>query len=175
MESSEELTNTFLAFSRRTLIQEMWPRLNTCLDGLTEDQVWWRPNEASNSIGNLLLHLNGNIRQWILQSLGGLANQRDRDSEFAQRDRIPLAQVRSQLDSTLRQVDELLQRLSTEDLLRRHNIQVSPDVPAIEAIYHVIEHFAMHYGQILYVAKLLTGSGFDFYAYLNKPQESTSY
>ncbi|HZQ52414.1 MAG TPA: DUF1572 family protein [Bryobacteraceae bacterium] len=168
MDASQELSNTFLSFSRQKLIGEMWPRLCSCLDELTEEQIWWRPNEASNSIGNLLLHLNGNVRQWILQSIGSVENVRDRNSEFSQRDVIPSAELRVALDATLRQVDGVLQKLTSQDLLRKHHIQVYEDVAALDAIYHVVEHFAMHYGQILYVAKLIRGKDLGFYAHLNQ-------
>jgi uncharacterized damage-inducible protein DinB len=169
MDASLELSNAFLSFSRQKLIGEMWPRLCSCLDELTEEQIWWRPNEASNSIGNLLLHLNGNVRQWILQSIGGVENVRDRDSEFRQRTRIPSAELRAALEATLREVDSVLRKLTVHDLLRKHQIQVYENVLALDAIYHVVEHFAMHYGQILYIAKLIGGKDLGFYAHLNKP------
>jgi uncharacterized damage-inducible protein DinB len=169
MDASLELSNAFLSFSRQKLIGEMWPRLCSCLDELTEEQIWWRPNESSNSIGNLLLHLNGNVRQWILQSIGCVENVRDRDSEFSQRERIPVPEMRAALDTTLQQVDSVLQKLTAQDLLRKHHIQAYENVLALDAIYHVVEHFAMHYGQILYIAKLIGGKDLGFYAHLNKP------
>ena len=84
-EGRDELHHAFVKFSREKLKDEYWPRICRCLDSLTEEQIWWRPNETSNSVGNLLLHLNGNMRQWILAPLGGIANTRDRDAEFAER------------------------------------------------------------------------------------------
>ena len=169
MEASEALKENFIAFSREKLIQEMWPRLCSSLDGLTDEQIWWRPNEASNSIGNLLLHLNGNVRQWVLQALGGIQNIRDRDTEFRQREPIPVSELRAKLDATVQEVDLLLERLTVEDLLQKHNIQVYEAVPGMDAIYHVVEHFSMHYGQILFIAKLIRGRELGFYAYLNNP------
>jgi uncharacterized damage-inducible protein DinB len=168
MHAANELRDAFISFSRQKLIGEMWPRLCSCLDGLSDEQIWWRPNEASNSIGNLLLHLNGNVRQWILQALGNVENVRHRDSEFQQRGPIPASELRAALDGTLREVDTILEHLTVEDLLRRQAIQVYEDVPAMEAIYHVVEHFAMHYGQILYISKLVRGEDLGFYAHLNK-------
>jgi uncharacterized damage-inducible protein DinB len=168
MDATRELTDAFLSFSREKLIREMWPRLRASLDGLSNDQIWWRPNEASNSIGNLLLHLNGNVRQWILQGIAGIENLRDRDSEFNARTAVPVSELVSALDRTLSEVDAVLEKLTSEDLLRRHDIQVYRDVPAIDAIYHVVEHFAMHYGQILYISKLLRGADLGFYAHLRE-------
>jgi uncharacterized damage-inducible protein DinB len=167
MDRSAELTSTFTSFSRQKLVHEMWPRLCTCLEGLSDEQIWWRPNEASNSIGNLLLHLNGNLRQWILQAIGGVENVRDRDLEFRQREAIPVLELRARLEATLQAIDSVLGRLTAEDLVRKHEIQVYRGVSAMDAIYHVVEHFAMHYGQVLYISKLVSGKDLGLYAYLN--------
>ena len=153
-------------------MEEMWPRLCSCLDGLTEEQLWWRPNPASNSIGNLLLHLNGNVGQWILQGLGGAPGERNRDAEFAERGPVDAGKLRQTLERTLKQVDLLLARLSEQDLLQHRDIQVYSNVTGIEAIYHVVEHFAMHYGQILYISKLIRGEGLGFYQHLDPKPEA---
>ena len=71
----------FLRFSRGKLLDEYWPRLRRAVESLTPEQVWWRPNEASNSIGNLLLHLNGNVRQWAIASFAGRDDQRNRPAD----------------------------------------------------------------------------------------------
>src|ERR1700688_2069784 len=63
---SHMVTAAFLEFSRRKLLEEYWPRLRVSVESLTDEQMWWRPNQASNSAGNLILHLNGNVRQWLL-------------------------------------------------------------------------------------------------------------
>ncbi|MFL6353671.1 MAG: DinB family protein [Bryobacteraceae bacterium] len=129
--------------------------------------LWWRPNEASNSIGNLLLHLNGNIRQCIVAPLGGIANTRDRDAEFAERGQVDTATLRSALEQTLKECDGILSGLSTADLLETYTIQRYGGITALDAIYHVVEHFSMHCGQILYVTKLLSGMDLGFYQQLN--------
>ena len=79
------VTGMFLAFSRWKLIEQYWPRLRGSVESLTPEQTWWRPNEASNSIGNLVLHLNGNVRQWLVAAFTGLEDNRDRPGEFAER------------------------------------------------------------------------------------------
>lgn len=149
-------------------MEEMWPRLCSCLDELSDEQIWWRPNQASNSVGNLLLHLNGNLRQWVLQALGGVENVRDRTSEFEASGPAPGSELRAKLEATLREIDTLLQRLTPQDLLTKHDIQVYQDVPGMQAIYHVVEHFSMHYGQILYISKLVRAEDLGFYANLNQ-------
>lgn len=165
-ETAKELQLEFLKFSRDKL-KEYWPRVCACLDSLTDDQIWWRPNEASNSIGNLLLHLNGNIRQWILAPLGGIANTRDRDAEFTERRKLEKSILRRALDETLQEFDRILEGLSSADLLKTHTIQRYESVTGLAAIYHVVEHFSMHYGQILYIAKMVTGDDLGFYRQLS--------
>ena len=161
-----ELTRSFLDISRHRLIQEFWPRIGTCLESLTDEQVWWRPNESSNSVGNLLLHLNGNVTQWILSALGGIDDKRNRDAEFAEREHLPVAVLRDTVGVTLAEVDKVLSGLTVADLLRRHTIQ-GYEVSGMEAVYHVVEHFGMHYGQILYITKLVTGGDLGFYRHLS--------
>jgi uncharacterized damage-inducible protein DinB len=162
-----ELQETFVKFSREKLKDEYWPRICCCIDSLTEEQIWWRPNDASNSIGNLLLHLNGNVRQWILAPLGGIGNTRDRDAEFTQRRQLSTAALRSALDQTLKDADQILSGLKTADLLKTYTIQRYESITALAAIYHVVEHFSMHCGQILYVTKLLSGTDLGFYRQLS--------
>ncbi len=161
-----ELQQAFVKFSREKLSDEYWPRICHCLDSLTEQQIWWRPNETSNSIGNLLLHLNGNVRQWILGPLGGIENTRNRDAEFAERRQLSTAALRSALDQTLKDVDRILSGLTPSDLLKTYTIQRYRDITALAAIYHVVEHFGMHCGQILYITKLLSGIDLGFYRQL---------
>ena len=82
MPNAEEITRALKKEVRRRLFEECLPRIEICLNKLSEEQVWWRPNKESNSIGNLILHLEGNVRQWILTGIGGEADNRKRDSEF---------------------------------------------------------------------------------------------
>jgi hypothetical protein len=81
--SDGDVATLFLEFSRKKLLGQYWPRLKECVAPLSEEQVWWRPNDASNSIGNLLLHLNGNVDQWLIASFNNSEDQRDRPAEFA--------------------------------------------------------------------------------------------
>lgn len=165
----DALADPFLATARGKLCGEFWPRTCACLDALNDEQVWWRPNEESNSIGNLLLHLNGNVQQWIVAPLGKHAQQRDRDAEFAERTHVSIPLLRASLDTTIGSAGAILERLTPADLQQRHRIQ-DHDVTALEAIFHVVEHFAMHYGQILYITKMLQGRDLGFYAHLSKPK-----
>ena len=157
-----EIGQTFIASSRAYFAEDYLPKIERCLELLTDKQIWWRANPQSNSIGNLLLHLNGNVRQWIVCSLGGAQDARDRDSEFAQRSIIPRDELLARLRQTLSEADVTLAKLDADKLLERRVIQ-GLDVSALEAIFHVVEHFSMHAGQVFYITKLLSASDLHFY------------
>jgi uncharacterized damage-inducible protein DinB len=154
----------FIARSRYHLIDDFLPKIERCLERLTDDQASWRPNEQSNSIGNLVLHLCGNARQWIVCGVGGAADSRDRNAEFAQRGVIPRAELQRLLRQTLNDVDATLRQYDTDRLLESRTIQGSK-VSALEAILHVVEHFSMHTGQILVLTKMLTNTDLAFYKF----------
>lgn len=160
-------SDLFLDFSRRKLLERDWPRLMTCVESLRDDQVWWRPNDASNSIGNLLLHLNGNVRQWLVTSFRSGDDTRDRPAEFAQRDRIRRDVLLGMLTATMTEAAAVLARLTEADLLRVYTIQ-GYTVTGLEAVYQVVEHFSMHYGQIVYITKQLRDVDLGFYRELDK-------
>lgn len=113
----------FLEFSRKKLLEQYWPRLRGCVESLTDEQVWWRPNEASNSIGNLILHLDGNVRQWLVSSFSGSEDARDRPAEFSARQGISRRALLSQLEGTLREASAVLSRLGEAQLLATFHIQ----------------------------------------------------
>jgi uncharacterized damage-inducible protein DinB len=154
----------FLSCAREFLVEEYLPKIERCLERLNDEQIWWRPNEESNSIGNLVLHLCGNARQWIVSGVGGAADARKRDAEFAQREAIPRAELLSLLRTTISDVESVLKNLSPDALLERRTIQGS-DVDILEAIFHVTEHFSMHAGQIFLLTKLLTVTDLRFYEF----------
>ena len=138
------------------------PKIEHCLEKLTDEQIWWRANEESNSIGNLILHLCGNARQWILSGIGSAPDNRIRDAEFAQREVITRDELRTLLRSTLTEVGTLLRTLDPSVILERRKIQGN-DVEILEAIFHVTEHFSMHTGQIIMLTKMFTASDLRFY------------
>jgi uncharacterized damage-inducible protein DinB len=154
--------NAFLKESRTLLIGDYLPKIERCVTLLTDEQIWWRANSASNSIGNLLLHLSGNVRQWIVVGLGGAVDERDRDAEFAQRDVIPRDELLTRLHDTLREADQTLANFNDERLLDQFKIQ-GIETSALAAIMHVVEHFSMHTGQIILLAKMFTEVDLEFY------------
>src|SRR4051812_10816902 len=157
----------FLEFSRKKLLEQYWPRLRECVESLTDEQVWWRPNETSNSIGNLLLHLNGNVGQWLVASFRGVDDLRDRPAEFRERRGIPKAELLVRLGTTLTEAGTVLGQLNEADLLQTMHIQ-GYRVTGLEAVYQVVEHFGMHYGQVVYITKLIIAKDLGFYRELDK-------
>src|SRR6266852_4818007 len=132
----------FLEFSRSKLLGQYWPRLHGCVESLTDEQVWWRPNEASNSIGNLILHLNGNVRQWLVSSFRQLDDARNRPAEFSERQLIPASALLAKLGTTLTEASEVLASLTEADLLMTLQIQ-GYTVSGLQAVYQVVQHFAL--------------------------------
>ncbi len=152
----DDVSRAFLDKSRRLLLSDYVPKIERCLDRLTAHDIWWRPNEASNSIGNLILHLCGNVTMWILGGVGELPFERHRQLEFDERREIPASDLRGRLTDVMRQADEVLGAVDGNQLLSRRKIQ-DYDVTVLEAIYHVVEHFGMHTGQIILLTKARAG------------------
>jgi hypothetical protein len=157
----------FLDFSRRKLLEQYWPRLRGCVEVLSDEQLWWRPNAASNSVGNLVLHLNGNVRQWLVASFNQLQDTRDRPEEFKAQTGVRAAELLTQLSTTMEDASAVLARLNESDLSTCFEIQ-GYRVSGLEAIYQVVEHFGVHYGQIVYISKMLLGQDLGFYRELEK-------
>jgi len=148
-----QTASLFLASSQQLLAKQNLPRIVECLQQLSEEEIWWRPNPASNSAGNLVLHLCGNVRQWIISGLGGVEDARDRDREFAERGPIPRQGLVTQLRRTVQDACRVLAKLSDDSLSRKYRIQ-GYHVTGLDAVYHVAEHFGYHTGQIIYITKL---------------------
>jgi len=166
-EANGTISRLFLEFSRHKLLDHYWTRLRACVEPLSEEQVWWRPNEASNSIGNLILHLNGNVRQWLLDSFNGTSDERNRPAEFAATSGLTAAQLLERLSATMAGAEAVLVRLTEEELAAPYEIQ-GYHLTGLEAVYQVVEHFGLHFGQIAYITKSLSGRDLGFYRELNK-------
>jgi uncharacterized damage-inducible protein DinB len=152
----------FLAQSREYLTAHYLPKILAAVDRLSDEDLWWRPNEASNSVGNLILHLSGNIRQWIVSGVGGAPDRRDRASEFDRRDPLPRGELLETLRRAVGDADQVLARVDPADLGQARTIQ-GRDVTMLSAIYHVVEHFSTHVGQIVMIAKERGGKDLGFY------------
>jgi uncharacterized damage-inducible protein DinB len=157
-----DLATPFLEQSRQYLAVEYPTKIRRCLDALPPDALWRRADEGSNSIGNLLLHLTGNVRQWIVSSVGGAPDARFRRGEFDARDGDDAESLFAALRATLDDADEVIASLTAERLLERRTVQ-GREVSVLEAVYHVVEHFALHTGQIILLTKQYAPGQIQFY------------
>ena len=151
----------FIEASRVFLKQDFLRKLKHCVERMSEEDVWWRPNEQSNSVGNLILHLCGNMKEWIVKSIGGEEFERHRDAEFAERRPRPKAELIANIEAAVGEVDRVLEQLPSTRLFERIPVQVY-ESSRLQVIYHVVEHFSYHLGQILYIYKLRTGRDAGF-------------
>ena len=156
----------FLRVSRHEIAQRL-ARIEDCVSRLTPEQIWSRGSAVENSIGNLMLHLAGNLRQWIVAGVGGSPDNRDRDAEFARRDPIDVEELLRVLRGAVHEADGVLAGLTEEDLLATRRIQAY-EVTVLHAVSHVVDHFAEHTGQIIWATKGMTGQDLAFYSYLKK-------
>ena len=120
--------------------------------------MWARGSDNENAVGNLVLHLTGNIRQWIGFGIGGWENVRDRDSEFRARGGMPLEDLQMRLRVGVDEALSIITQLTPERLAETTNVQ-GYDVTVLQAVYHVVEHFAQHTGQIIFITKMLDFGG----------------
>jgi len=146
-------------------LEQLHSRIRECLNKLGEDEIWARGAENENAIGNLVLHLTGNVRQWIVAGVGGQADTRERDQEFNARGDTHKKELLERLETAVAQAKTILQAMPPGKLTTRVAIQ-KYDVTVLEAIYHVVEHFSQHTGQIIFATKMLTGDDLGFYKHL---------
>jgi len=133
-----------------------------CVKLLSVEQVWSRSNERSNSVGNLLLHLRGNVSQWVLEGLGGRRYERDRPAEFAQREALPPDALMAALDQTIRDACAVIAALPDSRLGEAVTIQ-GYQTTVLAAVFHVVEHFAFHTGQIVWATKAMLNVDLSLY------------
>jgi uncharacterized damage-inducible protein DinB len=144
-------------------IDENTKRLRACLDELDESETWKRPNENSNSVGNLMLHLCGNIRQYAISSLGNIPDLRERDKEFSTDGGYSKDELFGRLILTIDQAKDVMRDASATELLRKRKVQ-GYTYSGIGIIVHITEHYSYHTGQIIFWTKLLKNKDLGFYA-----------
>ena len=151
---------------RVRLFEESIPRIKHCLSLLTETEIWQRPNEHSNAVGNLVLHLCGNARQWIVAGLGQQTDIRKRDAEFSEQGPLPTSQLLDLLDSTRAELESTLDEVKASDLEQNYDVQVFRE-SGVSILVHVVEHFSYHTGQITYITKALKNIDTGYYSDLS--------
>lgn len=168
----QDTFNAITRIAERLFLDKGMRRIEICLDRLTEDQVWYRPNQASNSVGIILTHLIGNITQYVISGIGNTPDSRSRDREFDNPQRLPKSELHKAMASTLQEAVAVLRRLTPADLRQEYRIQ-GFSLSFLEALVHVLEHFSYHVGQIAYITKMVTDRQTGFYAGvdLNAPNE----
>ena len=145
------------------LVEESFDKIKACVDQLSEGQVWHRPNENLNSVGNLILHLCGNVRQYIVAGAGGKEDIRVRNKEFSERGPIAKAELIQKMADVLAEVDQTLDQLTPEQLVEIRPVQCY-EMSVLAMIVHATEHFSYHTGQIIYYTKLVKDMDMAFYA-----------
>ena len=157
---AQQLSNTIGIEAGRELNEAM-KRIEHCLRQLTDEQVWWRPSESQNSIGNLILHLCGNIRQWLICGVGEIEDRRDRPAEFAERRVIPIADLMAVLRKSVAEATRSLANIPPADMLRVRRIQGFEET-ALSAIFNSVPHFRGHTQEIIYRTRCLLGDKYQF-------------
>ncbi|MFS4468361.1 DinB family protein [Maribacter sp. 2210JD10-5] len=132
------------------------------LEQLSNEELWKRPNETLNSVGNLILHLCGNITQYVISSLGEKEDTRDRDSEFATQQYFPKKVLLKKLKETVDEAKRAINDASMKQLLRKRNVQ-GFYFSGIGVILHAVEHYSYHTGQIAFWTKQLKNKDLGFY------------
>ncbi|HKJ93833.1 MAG TPA: DinB family protein [Longimicrobiales bacterium] len=140
-----------------------FPRIEKAVARLRPEDLWWRPNDASNSVGNLLLHLAGNLRQWVVHGVGGAPDVRDRPAEFDAEGATSADELLGRLRAAVEEAGAVLETLDPARLAEPVVIQ-GMETTVLGALYHAVEHFSMHTGQILYIVKMRRGVDLGFYS-----------
>ena len=160
-----ELSTLFISHSVSKL-KQMTSAIELCFSKLSEEQIWQRNSENENALGNLILHLCGNMQQWIGAGFGGEKDIRVREAEFSARGNVDKAALLQLLDKTVNHNLAVIESVTPERLIERITPQ-DRTVSILEAIYQVVGHFQQHTGQIMFATKLMTGE--DLKIYVPKP------
>ena len=147
-------------------IDENTKKLTTCLDEFNDADIWKRPNQHSNSVGNIILHLCGNIRQYAISSLGNNKDVRERDKEFSADGGYTRSQLLKKLTEAIDEAKNIIKNSSEKELLRKRKVQ-GYFHSGIGIILHITEHYSYHTGQIIFWTKLLKDKDLGFYAGIN--------
>lgn len=172
MPTAEDLAAA-LVLETRLCLGGCLDRIRHCLDQLSDQQVWWRPREGLNSIGNLVLHLTGNVRQWIVAGIGGAADVRNRPQEFAERGPLPKDEISRRLTDAVAQANDALARVSAEQLLTQRRIQ-GYDVTGLGAIFDSVPHFKGHTQEIICLTRLQLGEAYTFFWQPETPEQTAA-
>lgn len=161
--TTKTLGAALIAESKHRLLDESLPRIKKCLELCDDTEIWHRANDQVVSIGNLVLHLCGNVRQWIICGLGGQPDRRNRDAEFSEQGPVPKAELERRLDETMAKAGRAIDGVDPASLLETRTVQGNEET-GISILVHVVEHFSYHTGQISYITKLRKHVDLGYYA-----------
>jgi uncharacterized damage-inducible protein DinB len=155
-----DLNSTVLHLTRVRLTQDFPAQINACLDALTDDELWWRPNEQTNAVANLVVHLSWSNRYYLEQVIGGREIGRNRDAEFAARDGFPKSTLLETWQNSLRVTEEILNGLEPARLMETTE-RTGKVTTYAQLLLHVTHHNAAHMGQIVWITKMLHPGALD--------------
>lgn len=162
MSLETEILHQIIKETRRRLIEEGVSRVIKCLGMLSEEEIWYRPNEQSNSVGNLVLHLCGNVRQYVVSGIGATPDARQRQREFDEQGPLPTEDLISDLHKLTEEVEQVLSQIQPQQLVEARKVQ-GFDETVISILIHVTEHFSYHVGQISYFVKAKQNRDLGYY------------
>jgi uncharacterized damage-inducible protein DinB len=174
MQEKAELNRVVLDALTSRITKILPEQIRSCVEKLSEEELWWRPNDQSNSVGNLVLHLSGSMRHYLAHSIGGQEYERNRPAEFSERGPVSKQELLSTFDETMRQVKETLGSFDTTRFLEPAS-EPSYNPTLFNQIFNVAVHAAMHTGQIVFITKMLEEGSLDelwirTHQNINRPQ-----
>ena len=172
MASERDIAAIFAA-SAREVLGEGLRKIEHCVDQLDDDGLWWRPTPRQNSVANLMLHLAGNVRQWIVSGIGGAADVRDRPREFAERSGRPKAEVLETLRGAVRDADAVLARLTADQLAQPRRIQ-GFETNVLAAVFDTVAHFRGHTQEIIHITRAAVGDRYRFWFVPQGPEQASA-
>lgn len=168
----DAVSAAFIKESRNDL-QYNFKKIVYCLEQLSDEDVWWRPFESANSLQNIILHLCGNVRQWIISGIGGAPDIRNRPEEFADRRPIPKRELIEKLAAVMTESDGVLAKVDSDSILEPRRIQ-GFDETVLSAAMGTVTHFVGHTHQVVYITRLRLGEAYRFYWVPQSPEQTSA-
>jgi len=160
MSTENQLDAIALTALRGRITRIIPEQIRACIEELSDQQLWWRPNEHANSAGNLVLHLSGSMRHYLSRGVGGIAYDRDRAAEFSERGPVSKEQLLKSFDETIDQATQVLDQFNSARFTEASDEQNY--VPTLfDSIFNISIHLATHAGQIVYITKMLNEGSVD--------------
>jgi hypothetical protein len=162
METLEsQVAAAYIAAVRHSLNHSL-VKIKHCFDQLDDSHMGWRPFEEQNSLTNLILHLCGNIGQWIISAAGNVPDHRNRPAEFATRTPLPKSELLARLTDTINKADQVVSRLTPQELVQPRRIQAT-ETNVLAAIFDCVRHLEGHTHEIVYITRFILREKYRFH------------